>query len=453
MLGNVTPAMIGICGTDRPRYRRSGHRVIVAVAALVTGQLVVGATGAPAGTVSLRPDAEFTGWAVAFDAAPGERNQLEIRDTGNPTMSPARRSWQIRDSGAALTAGEHCTAIDAHTAHCGSAIWSGLVFGARVALDDHDDRLSVISPVPEAPLPYALNVKAEGGAGNDRLHGGAGFDELGGGGGLDELHGNDGNDMLSDGDRDGAAGERAPSADWLDGGAGDDLVSYHARRSSVSVDLADPRPDGAPGERDVLTTVESIVGGRGSDRLAGDNGPNMIDGGGGRDGLFGRGGNDKLAFRRGSFSCGRGADVVFDHTLSSHAHLVPLRFSDQIGYVKPDCETVRPRARHTWMPAYPARVRPSWVGYRVSCDINVATEDTARCSGAVRLTEASRRHRVLGSGTFPRGRWEGRMVRVRLTPLGRRLASRRHGVRATINIRRSRTDEPLRWVIRLKIPH
>src|SRR5918992_4383513 len=115
-----------ICGTDRPRYRRSGHRVIVAVAALVTGQLVVGATGAPAGTVSLRPDAEFTGWAVAFDAAPGERNQLEIRDTGNPTMGPARRSWQIRDSGAALTAGEHCTAIGAHTTPFGSVSWSGL---------------------------------------------------------------------------------------------------------------------------------------------------------------------------------------------------------------------------------------------------------------------------------------------------------------------------------------
>jgi len=340
--------------------------VVIGVAAILVGQLIVAATGALAGTVSLRPDAEFTGWAVAFDAAAGERNQLDVRDIGNPAAAPSLRSWEIRDSGAPLAAGEHCTVIDAHTAQCGSALFSPLVFGARVALGDQDDWFSVISPVPQPPSFYPLHVTAEGGAGDDRLHGGAGFDDLGGGGGRDELYGDAGNDILSDGDRDEAADERAPSADRIDGGDGDDLVSYHARKSPVSVDLADPRPDGALGENDVLTNVESSLGGRGRDRLAGNNGPNIIDGGGGADRLFGRDGNDELAFREGSISCGRGLDVVFDDVNNTrHGSLVAPRADDELGYLQPDCESFRPRGGYPSLPslpAYPARLRPSWGG-------------------------------------------------------------------------------------------
>jgi len=429
--------------------------VVIGVAAILVGQLIVAATGALAGTVSLRPDAEFTGWAVAFDAAAGERNQLDVRDIGNPAAAPSLRSWEIRDSGAPLAAGEHCTVIDAHTAQCGSALFSPLVFGARVALGDQDDWFSVISPVPQPPSFYPLHVTAEGGAGDDRLHGGAGFDDLGGGGGRDELYGDAGNDILSDGDRDEAADERAPSADRIDGGDGDDLVSYHARKSPVSVDLADPRPDGALGENDVLTNVESSLGGRGRDRLAGNNGPNIIDGGGGADRLFGRDGNDELAFREGSISCGRGLDVVFDDVNNTrHGGLVAPRADDELGYLQPDCESFRPRGGYPSLPslpAYPARLRPSWVGYRVSCGRDTYANVVA-CSGAVRLTETFGRHRLLGRRAFPRGRWTGRMVGVRLTPVGRRLASRRRGVRARITIRGLRIGSPLRWTIQLQVP-
>jgi Ca2+-binding RTX toxin-like protein len=157
--------------------------VIAGAVAIVAGQLSLGPTVAPAGTVSLRPDAEFMGWAVSFDAAPGERNQLEIRDVGNPATGAQLRSWQVSDRGAPLTPGEHCTAIDEHTAHCGSAVFGPLVFGAHVALGDQDDSLTVTSPIPGAAPYTGLLVTAEGGAGNDRLYGGANRDDLRGGGG------------------------------------------------------------------------------------------------------------------------------------------------------------------------------------------------------------------------------------------------------------------------------
>ena len=200
----------------------------------------------------------------------------------------------------------------------------------------------------------------------------------------------------------GPDGARAPSVDRLDGGDGEDFVSYHARRSPVSVDLADSRPDGASGEYDVLTAIESIVGGRGRDRLAGDHGPNTINGGGGRDRLFGRDGDDELAFRTGSISCGRGADVVSDDTNTRHGRLGEPRADNEFGYVQPDCETVRPKGDHPWLPAYPARLRPAWVGYRVSCRRDTY-DNVVACSGVVRLTEASGRRRLLGSRAFPRG--------------------------------------------------
>ena len=133
--------------------------------------------------------------------------------------------------------------------------------------------------------------------------------------------------------------------------------------------------------------------------------------------VFGGDGDDELAFREGSISCGSGLDVVFDHSNTRHGRLVTPRAANELGYLHRDCETFSPRDVYPWLgslPAYPKRLRPSWVGYRISCGRNTY-DAVVPCSGVVRLTEATGRHRLLGSRAFPRGPWTGRMVRVRLT--------------------------------------
>ncbi|HEX8120276.1 MAG TPA: calcium-binding protein [Solirubrobacteraceae bacterium] len=155
----------------------------------------------------------------------------------------------------------------------------------------------------------------EGRAGDDTLTGGAGADDLQGGPGRDALAGGAGDDELQgvDFDEPGPLDVERPEADVLDGGAGADRVTYAQRRIDVSVDLADPAPDGAPGEGDVLRDVENVQGGIGADRLSGDGGANVLAGENGPDTISGRGGDDDLRggyhgdFRRPQ---SRRADVV-----------------------------------------------------------------------------------------------------------------------------------------------
>lgn len=47
----------------------------------------------------------------------------------------------------------------------------------------------------------------------------------------------------------------------------------------MTVDLADPGPDGAPGERDTLVSIESVGGSSAPDRLLGGPGPDVLAGG------------------------------------------------------------------------------------------------------------------------------------------------------------------------------
>jgi len=67
----------------------------------------------------------------------------------------------------------------------------------------------------------------------------------------------------------------------------------------------------------------------------------------------------------------------------------------------------------------------------------------------VRLREASARKRLLARGTFPRGSDEV-IARLHITTLGRRLARRPRGVRATLRVR-GRNLPSAAWIIRLKI--
>jgi Ca2+-binding RTX toxin-like protein len=438
------------------------------VAAIALTVLFVAATTARAATVRTSFGGE-SGWdQVIFSAVAGERNQVLISPIADPD---SLFEFVIRDGGAVITPGTGCAAVDQHTVRCRGQLlpYPGSLGEVVARLGDGDDELRV-SELPSSDLPPT--VIANGGAGNDELVGGSGWDPFGrldggpgddqvrgadggddlrGGGGRDQLYGLGGDDRLSDGDRDRRAGKGGPGRDLLDGGAGDDTVSYDQRTASVAVNIGDDQPDGGRGEGDRLTSIESITGGRGNDRLLGDRQPNTIDGGGGRDRINGRGGDDMLAANAGTVECGHGRDSVRRSSFSSFIDVF-------LAYLTRDCEAIEGDHFENPLPAYPALARPRFVRYRVGAVLGVEGE-AVPTSGSVRLEEAFGRQRLLARARFRAG---GTLVTVPLTALGRRLASRRRGVKSAVLLTHkiapdAEPENPggtvyLEWIIQLKVP-
>jgi Ca2+-binding RTX toxin-like protein len=274
-------------------------RALLTTAAL----LLLGVTPASAGTVrATGPDEQCeeqvsdpictTSLRVTHAAEPGERNDL--------TVERVRGFVVVRDAGAPVTAGKGCAQVAPGEARC--ADFTDRPGGGRIELTvtaeagDGDDRLAV------GALPGLTTVELSGGAGDDlitgatgpdtrgdavvlgggdgadRLLGGAGPEQLDGGKGQDELRGGGGDDRLS-GEAigfydEGVKLETVP--DVLDGGPGRDEANYSTYDVPVTVDLADPAPDGAAGEADVLSGIEDVTGGRGAATLLGDDGPNRL---------------------------------------------------------------------------------------------------------------------------------------------------------------------------------
>jgi Ca2+-binding RTX toxin-like protein len=98
------------------------------------------------------------------------------------------------------------------------------------------------------------------------------------------LQGLDGNDVLR-----GGAG-----ADVIEGGAGIDTASYYYATTGVSIDLGAHTAGGGEAQGDILTGIENLTGGQGSDTLAGDAGANTLAGWNGNDVLRGGAGADRL---------------------------------------------------------------------------------------------------------------------------------------------------------------
>jgi hypothetical protein len=251
------------------------------------------AVAAPAGaaTVSARVEPGVCGGhgpcqpatlVVTFAAAPGEANALGVRADATGV--------EVADTGAPPAAGPGCERRPERVVVCGRPP------GAEVRLEgdlgDRDD-------TAELPLRGLLRA----GPGDDRVAatgrgamvvGDEGDDVLSGGGEAQTLVGGAGRDVLS-------------------GGAGDE-VSYDGRMAPVIVDLADPGPDGAVGEGDVISGVEGATGGEAGDRLVagptaahllGGAGPDLLLGAGGRDTILADEGDDRI-------DAGPGADVVDD---------------------------------------------------------------------------------------------------------------------------------------------
>lgn len=156
-----------------------------------------------------------------------------------------------------------------------------------------NDRLTLASAVtqPATVLAGSGNDTIVGGSGNDSLVGGDGNDSLAGGSGDDVLKGGSGNDMLrGDAGVDALFGEGGSDTldggaanDYLDGGTGNDTIDYSSRRGTVTAGFQvnvewsdtrhrwflDPKGSGGEGtERDTYYAAETLVGGRGHDRLS-----------------------------------------------------------------------------------------------------------------------------------------------------------------------------------------
>jgi Ca2+-binding RTX toxin-like protein len=166
----------------------------------------------------------------------------------------------------------------------------------------------------------------QGGGGNDLLDGGIGADTMSGGSGNDTYEVDDAGDTVIDssgidtvrttlaaytlgaglenlvlvptGAARTATGNglaniitAATGAMTVNGGAGNDTLSYVAETGAVIVDLLTGVHGGMAAD-DSLTSIENVTGTSFGDELRGTAGANVLDGGAGGDILEGRGGND-----------------------------------------------------------------------------------------------------------------------------------------------------------------
>ncbi len=147
---------------------------------------------------------------------------------------------------------------------------------------------------------------------NDWFDAEGGHDTIDGGRGNDRMHGGAGDDLLL-----GGAGR-----DTLDGGNGFDTADYAASAAAVRINLATNVNRGGTADRDVLISIERVVGSAFGDRivgavadeeLVGGAGDDTLDGGGGNDRLFGGAGGDSLLGNAGDdrLEGGQGNDRLF----------------------------------------------------------------------------------------------------------------------------------------------
>jgi Ca2+-binding RTX toxin-like protein len=206
--------------------------------------------------------------------------------------------------------------LDLSTTHTGVVV--DLSAGTSVGAETGRDVVASIETVVGGSGADALT----GSAGGDRLLGGAGRDALVGGAGDDVLDGGEDADTLSDGTGSdivrGGAGDDVVTvaadgeADRFDGGTGEDTLDLAATTAGVVVDLAAGTSVGAETGRDVVASIETVVGGSGADALTGSAGGDRLLGGAGRDALGGGAGDDVLdgGDDADTLSDGTGSDIV-----------------------------------------------------------------------------------------------------------------------------------------------
>lgn len=184
-----------------------------------------------------------------------------------------------------------------------------------------------------------------------------------------------------------------------------------------------------------------LLGRLGDDFLTSGSGHDRLSGGPGTDGLVPKAGGDDV-------DCGSGSDTA----IGVHA----------ADFLEPGCEQVFfGRGGNAFTTdAYPAVRRAASVEFRIGCPRPEILDGLSRpIRGSLRLREPGGRHRALGAGTVARraGRrcgdepvpLNGVPAHVRLTGLGRRLASRHRGVRSTVHLH-GHNLRTVAWTIRLR---
>ncbi len=170
-----------------------------------------------------------------------------------------------------------------------------------------------------------IAVKSRGINGDDNantLDGGAGPDYIYGAGGDDMINGHAGNDRL----------EGGTGKDTIKGGIGNDIIiaragdgddrlygmagidTYDLSATSAGADVNRLRAISADIGRDVMSSIENIIGSQGNDMILMSDGINVIDGQDGNDIIAGGLGNDVLKGGRGNdtfrYTIGDGADQI-----------------------------------------------------------------------------------------------------------------------------------------------
>ncbi len=376
---------------------------------------------------------------VLYEGGPGEANDVTVTFTGDEVA--------FEDAGAEIEPGDHCASDGPSRVVCSSS--GDELSTTRVVLGDGDDA-SALRLRPRTPRPdiravwVATHSKAgfptractarhgddlvDGGAGSDRVNGGAGSDELRAGEPATQFE----FDFIVDGERDGDA-----ASDTIVGNPGQSSYSYASRREPVTVDLR-AGIAGAPGERDSLTGISRVTGGKGADSmiathtgayLLGGPGDDRIEGGRAGDSLAGEGGADRV------FSYG-GGDRIFDNSDNARDVVFCGRGSDFVestdkrDRLSPDCEDA------SWLRSRRAdlgriTVQPSIS--RGDALFSLTCVDSDGCRGRITLLTAGRRL-LLGEGPIDIKRRGGRRqeVVVRLNARGREYVRRGGYVRVVI---------------------
>lgn len=147
---------------------------------------------------------------------------------------------------------------------------------------------------------------------------------------IERVEGSDFGDTLT--------GDAGPNVFWgylgddaIDGGSGEDWVSYFAAPTGVTVDLV---AGTATGEgTDALARIEHLFGSRFGDSLSGNAAPNLLQGLGGDDSLAGADGNDTLIGGEATDTAdgGNGVDQCEAETEAA-CELDPTTRTDGIGF-------------------------------------------------------------------------------------------------------------------------
>jgi hypothetical protein len=230
---------------------------------------------------------------VIFFADPGETNHV--------TVTVDSTGITLRDTGAPVTPGEGCVAVDPNKVFCAKTPEPKGHQSVTLVLKDRDDYGRLVGYYPGSFL--------EGDEGADTLIGGSADDSIYGDDdsvvgpeGDDVLRGNSGPDHLQGG----------RGTDVIDGGGGIDVSDYRDHLDAVTVDLDGVADDGSPGENDDLRNIENVWGGLGDDTIVGDDGDNQLWGKDGADVINGGPGDDSISGLEGPdrLDGGRGADHV-----------------------------------------------------------------------------------------------------------------------------------------------